>query len=69
MMLRMIISLFTDPRENKLYMITCFITEPFIIPVRAFMVRFNIGQDTPIDLAFFVTSILLWLVQVFLPAI
>lgn len=68
MMIRMILSLFGSP-ENRLYLLTCYMTEPFIIPVRAVMVALNIGQDSPIDLAFFFTSILIWILQVFLPVI
>ena len=69
MLIRMILSLFVDPMESKLYLITCYITEPFIAPVRAIMVRFNIGQDSPIDWAFFVTSILLGIIGSILPVI
>ena len=72
MFIRMILSLFnfgSDPSENKLYMISCYITEPFIMPVRAIMVHLNIGQDSPIDWAFFITSILLGLIGGLLPVI
>lgn len=69
MMVRMILSFFISSPENKLYMLSCFITEPFIIPVRILLERLNIGQDTPIDMAFFFTSIIIWLLQVFLPII
>lgn len=71
MFVRMILSLFSfdDPTENRLYMISCYITEPFIMPVRAIMVHFNIGQDSPIDWAFFITSILLGLIAGILPII
>ena len=72
MFVRMILSIFnfgTDPSENKLYMISCYITEPFIMPVRAIMVQLNIGQDSPIDWAFFITSILLGLIGGLLPII
>ena len=69
MLLRMILSFFVDPMENKLYLVSCYVTEPFIAPVRAIMVQLNIGQDSPIDWAFFVTSILLGLIGSILPAI
>lgn len=69
MMVRMIISIFGNPPENRLYMLSCYITEPFIAPVRAIMVMLNIGQDTPIDIAFFITSILIGLLQAMLPVI
>ena len=69
MLIRMILPFFVDPEENKLYLVTCYVTEPFIAPVRAVMVRFNIGQDSPIDWAFSITYILIWLVGNLLPSI
>jgi hypothetical protein len=45
------------------------VTEPFIIPVRALLFRLNIGQDSPIDWAFSLTYILIYIVQLFLPVI
>ena len=69
MIIRMILPFFVDPEENKLYLVICYVTEPFIAPVRAVMVRFNIGQDSPIDWAFSITYILIWLVGSLLPSI
>lgn len=69
MIARMLLPFFTDPNESRLYAISFCITEPFIIPVRELMVRLNIGQDSPIDWAFSVTYILLWLLSILLPAI
>lgn len=69
MLIRMILSFFTDTSENHLYMITCYITEPFIAPVRAIMIRLNVGQDSPIDWSFSITYILIWLISALLPAI
>ncbi len=69
MLLRMIISIIGNPPESKLYMIASFITEPFIAPVRGIMYMLNIGQDSPIDIAFFVTSIIIGLLQTLLPII
>ena len=69
MIIRMLLPFFTDPMESRIYAISCFVTEPFILPVRAFMVKFNIGQDSPIDWAFSITYILIWLISSLLPAI
>ena len=69
MLLRMILSFFVDPMENRLYLLTCYITEPFIAPVRAIMFYLNIGQDSPIDWAFSITYMLIWLLGSILPAI
>ena len=69
MLLRMILSFFVDPMENRLYLLTCYITEPFIAPVRAIMFYLNIGQDSPVDWAFSITYMLIWLLSSLLPAI
>ena len=61
--------LFCDVEESRFFLMLCIITEPFVMPVRAVMVHFNIGQDSPIDLAFTLTYIILTIVQLFLPAI
>lgn len=61
--------LFIDVEESRFFLMLCIITEPFVMPVRAVMVHFNIGQDSPIDLAFTLTYIILTIVQLFLPAI
>ena len=69
MIIRMLLPIFIDPTESRIYAITCYVTEPFIAPVRAIMVRLNIGQDSPIDWAFSITYILIWLLSGLLPAI
>ena len=69
MLARVILQFFVDPMESRIFALACLITEPFIVPVRAFMVKFNIGQDSPIDWAFSIAYILIWLLRTFLPAI
>ena len=69
MLARMILPWFVDPMDNTIYALTCMVTEPFVAPVRAVMVMFNIGQDSPIDWAFSIAYILIWLLQSLLPAI
>ena len=69
MIARMLLPIFVDPMESRVYAISCFITEPFIAPVRAIMVRLNIGQDSPIDWAFSITYIIIWLLSSLLPSI
>ena len=67
MLVRMICSFLLNVEESKIYLIAFMITEPFIIPVRLLMVKLNIGQNSPIDWSFFITSIILSIVTVFLP--
>lgn len=69
MFARMILSFFPLEEGNRAEVFLTAVTEPFIIPVRALLYLFNIGQDSPIDWAFSLSFILLSLVQVFLPVI
>lgn len=69
MLVQVILQFFVDTTQNRIYILACFITEPFIAPVRLIMARLNILQDSPIDWAFFVTSVLLALIGSILPPI
>ena len=69
MLVRVILQFFVDPMQSRIFALTLVITEPFIVPVRALMVKFNIAQDSPIDWAFSITYILIWMLRTFLPAI
>ena len=69
MLVRMLLPLFTNPEESKLYGLTVMITEPLIIPVRFIMSKLNVGQNSPIDWSFFVTAVLISVVQAMLPVI
>ena len=69
MLARVILQFFVDPFESRIFALALLITEPFIVPIRALMVKFNIGQNTPIDWAFSITYILIWMLRTFLPAI
>ena len=67
MLARVLISLFSDESESRIGMFLAIITEPFIAPVRFFMIKLNLLQDTPIDWSFTLTSIILTLIRVMLP--
>ena len=69
MMLRAVLPFFLNVEESRFYALTYCISEPFVAPVRYFMVKMNWGQNSPIDWSFFVTYLLLWLLQSFLPVI
>ena len=69
MLARMLLPLFLNAEENKIYIFLVYITEPFIIPVRYFMVKFNFMQDSPIDWSFTFSYILLTMVRFMLPLI
>ena len=42
------------------------VTEPFIQPIRAFMVKMNWLQGSPIDFSFMITYLLISIITVFL---
>nr|MBE6544605.1 hypothetical protein [Oscillospiraceae bacterium] len=69
MLARALLPFFVDPMESRAYGIACYLTEPFIAPVRGIMIRLNIGQDSPIDWAFSITYIIILLLGALLPAI
>ena len=69
MLARMILSFFPSMQESRAAAFVVLVTEPFIIPVRALLYRLNIGQDSPIDWAFSLTYILIYIVQLFLPVV
>ncbi len=69
MMIRALLPIFVDVEENRLYTFALVMTEPFIIPVRFLFYKFNIGQDSPIDWAFFATYIILSVATMLLPII
>lgn len=69
MMVRAFMPLFVDVEENGLYMLTVAITEPFVAPVRFVMDKLGIAQNTPIDMGFMAAYIILFLIDLFLPAI
>lgn len=69
MLVRAVLGIFVNPMESRAYEVACYFTEPFIAPVRALMVHFNIGQDSPIDWAFSITYILVILLKNILPQI
>ena len=55
--------------DSRIYLFVSVITEPFIAPVRLLLVKLNILQDTPIDMAFMLTYFILIFLQMMLPAI
>lgn len=69
MVIRMILPVFADPEGNVIYAASCYISEPFVLPVRFVMAKLGIGQSTPIDLAFIVAYLIVILLGTFLPAI
>ena len=55
--------------ENKFYIFCFTVTEIFITPIRYLCAKFNLFMGTPIDAPFFITYLLISLLQSFLPII
>lgn len=69
MLIRAILSLFMMGEESKFAMLLYMFTEPFILPVRRLLERFNLFQGFPLDVSFFLTTVLLAMLQTLLAAI
>ena len=69
MMIRALMPIFFDVEDSKIYVLACFISETLIAPVRLIMAKLNIGQNSPIDWAFFVTYIIVGILESILPVI
>ena len=68
MFLRVILQFFASA-ENKFVLFCYAITEPFIIPIRVIMEKLDIGQNSPIDIPFFIAYIMISVLQMMLPMI
>ncbi len=69
MFLRALLPLFMDVEGKSFFTVLFVITELFVTPVRAVMFKLGVGQNSPLDVPFFVTYLLLVVVQWFLPII
>lgn len=67
MLVRALLPLFFDAEGSRVYLFVCLITEPFIIPVRFLLHKFNLLQNSPIDWSFTITYMLIALIRVLLP--
>ncbi len=63
MLVRAVLSWFPGGDGNIISEIAYVITEPVIIPVRAFLDRFESVKNFPIDMSFFVTFIIISLIS------
>ena len=69
MLIRVILSFFSDAEESRLGIFLALITEPFIAPVRFLMIKFNLLQDSPIDWSFTLTYMIMAFMRVMLPSL
>lgn len=69
MFLRVLLQFFVDVDKNPIYLICCYISEPFIVPFRFILEKLNIGQNSPIDVGYITASIAVCVLSFILPAI
>lgn len=70
MLVRMLLPLFMGmDEEGPLDVFLAFVTEPFIVPVRYLLVKFNLLQDTPIDWAFMIAYVIIGVLGAALPTV
>ena len=69
MVVRMFMPIFFDVEGNAIFTLVCVITEFFVAPVRAILFAFKIGQNSPIDWAFFVSYLILSFIRSAFPPI
>ena len=65
MLLRSLLSLVL--MDSKIYDFLATVTEPFIMPVRMLLAKFNLLQNTPIDFSSLITYIIVSMLLFFLP--
>ena len=59
MLIRAIFSWFPSDEDSAFAQLLFVTTEPFILPVRAILERFEFFRSMPIDMSFFITAMLL----------
>lgn len=69
MLIRAVLSFLMMGEESRFSMMLYYITEPFILPVRRLLERFGLFQGMPIDVSFFMTTVLLAMLQTLLGSI
>jgi uncharacterized protein YggT (Ycf19 family) len=66
---RVILQFFLNPEESRIILFLTCISEPFIMPFRAILAKFNLFQNIPLDMPFILAYIVYSTVQVMLPII
>ncbi len=69
MLLRAILSWMPLDEDSDIVTFIYMMTEPVIFPVRSLTERFGLFEGSPIDVPFFISFLLLSMVQILLPSI
>lgn len=68
MLLRVLLQFFVA-EDNKILLLCFVVSEPFVMPFRFIFAKLNIGQNTPLDIPFFVAYLTINILQILLPVI
>ena len=69
MFLRAILSWIIADEENRFMVFLYAVTEPIILPIRALCSKIKALEESPLDIPFFITMLLLTLLNGLLPAL
>lgn len=69
MFLRAILSWFVTDEENRLMIFLYAVTEPIILPIRVLCSKIRALDESPLDVPFFITMLLLTLLNGLLPVL
>ncbi len=63
LLLRAIFSWFDPEQSSRFSVFLMMITEPFILPIRQLCHKNNWFQQTPLDIPYLITVLLVWILQ------
>ncbi len=69
MLIRAVMSFLMMGEESKFGMLLYYFTEPFIVPVRRLLEKLNLFQGSPLDISFFLTTVIIAMIQTLLSSI
>ena len=69
MLIRAVLSFFMMGEESRFSMLLYYFTEPFVLPVRKILERLGWFDGMPIDVSFFLTTVILGMLQSILACI
>lgn len=67
-LIRAVLSWFMN-EEGLIYSLCVVLTEPIIVPMRCILERFHLFEDLPIDMSFFFSCILIYILHFALPTV
>ena len=66
---RAVLSWLPLDEDSAIFRFLYTVTEPLVVPVRMLLERFSFFRDSPLDISYAITMLLLFLLQELLPAV